>query len=390
MKFSLLRDSSLSALVAGFVTVLVGFTSSAVLVFQAAQSVGATALQTSSWLWALGLGIGLSGLLLSLYYKIPIATAWSTPGAAILIAGASGFTIHQAVGAFIVSGLLIAIAGFSGLFARASRYIPVSLAAAMLAGILLQFGLNVFTALQTNVLLVGSMLLGYLLGKRLMPRYAILLALCIGLLICFFQGQLYLQTVQWQLTRPVWISPEWSLSAIISLGLPLFIVTMTSQNLPGIAAIQTAGYRPPISGMIGWTGTANTIFAPFGAFTINLAAISASICLGKEAHENPQKRYTAAVYAGLFYILIGLFGATVTAVFLAFPKALVVAIAGLALFGTIASSLLSALKQDGQREAALITFLITASGLSLFGIGAAFWGLVAGALTLFILPASRH
>lgn len=390
MKFSLLRDSSLSALVAGFVTVLVGFTSSAVLVFQAAQSVGATALQTSSWLWALGLGIGLSGLLLSLYYKIPIATAWSTPGAAILIAGASGFTIHQAVGAFIVSGLLIAIAGFSGLFARASRYIPVSLAAAMLAGILLQFGLNVFTALQTNVLLVGSMLLGYLLGKRLMPRYAILLALCIGLLICFFQGQLYLQTVQWQLTRPVWISPEWSLSAIISLGLPLFIVTMTSQNLPGIAAIQTAGYRPPISGMIGWTGTANTLFAPFGAFTINLAAISASICLGKEAHENPQKRYTAAVYAGLFYILIGLFGATVTAIFLAFPKALVVAIAGLALFGTIASSLLSALKQDGQREAALITFLITASGLSLFGIGAAFWGLVAGALTLFILPASRH
>lgn len=390
MKFSLLRDSSLSALVAGFVTVLVGFTSSAVLVFQAAQSVGATALQTSSWLWALGLGIGLSGLLLSLYYKIPIATAWSTPGAAILIAGASGFTLHQAVGAFIVSGLLIAIAGFSGLFARASRYIPVSLAAAMLAGILLQFGLNVFTALQTNVLLVGSMLLGYLLGKRLMPRYAILLALCIGLLICFFQGQLYLQAVQWQLTRPVWISPEWSLSAIISLGLPLFIVTMTSQNLPGIAAIQTAGYRPPISGMIGWTGTANTIFAPFGAFTINLAAISASICLGKEAHENPQKRYTAAVYAGLFYILIGLFGATVTAIFLAFPKALVVAIAGLALFGTIASSLLSALKQDGQREAALITFLITASGLSLFGIGAAFWGLVAGALTLFILPASRH
>lgn len=390
MKFSLLRDSSLSALVAGFVTVLVGFTSSAVLVFQAAQSVGATALQTSSWLWALGLGIGLSGLLLSLYYKIPIATAWSTPGAAILIAGASGFTIHQAVGAFIVSGLLIAIAGFSGLFARASRYIPVSLAAAMLAGILLQFGLNVFTALQTNVLLVGSMLLGYLLGKRLMPRYAILLALCIGLLICFFQGQLYLQAVQWQLTRPVWISPEWSLSAIISLGLPLFIVTMTSQNLPGIAAIQTAGYRPPISGMIGWTGTANTLFAPFGAFTINLAAISASICLGKEAHENPQKRYTAAVYAGLFYILIGLFGATVTAIFLAFPKALVVAIAGLALFGTIASSLLSALKQDGQREAALITFLITASGLSLFGIGAAFWGLVAGALTLFILPASRH
>lgn len=390
MKFSLLRDSSLSALVAGFVTVLVGFTSSAVLVFQAAQSVGATALQTSSWLWALGLGIGLSGLLLSLYYKIPIATAWSTPGAAILIAGASGFTIHQAVGAFIVSGLLIAIAGFSGLFARASRYIPVSLAAAMLAGILLQFGLNVFTALQTNVLLVGSMLLGYLMGKRLMPRYAILLALCIGLLICFFQGQLYLQAVQWQLTHPVWISPEWSLSAIISLGLPLFIVTMTSQNLPGIAAIQTAGYRPPISGMIGWTGTANTIFAPFGAFTINLAAISASICLGKEAHENPQKRYTAAVYAGLFYILIGLFGATVTAVFLAFPKALVVAIAGLALFGTIASSLLSALKQDGQREAALITFLITASGLSLFGIGAAFWGLVAGALTLFILPASRH
>lgn len=387
--FSLFKDFSISALVAGFVTVLVGFTSSAVLVFQAAQSFAATPEQMGSWLWALGVGIGLSSIVLSLYYKIPVATAWSTPGAAILIAGANGFNIHQATGAFLVAGVLVAIAGFSGWFERALKHIPVSLAAAMLAGILLQFGLNVFTALQDNTLLVLTMLLVYLLAKRMLPRYAILLALVVGIGISMMQGELHSTQVALQLTTPVWIQPQWSLQAIISLALPLFVVTLASQNLPGIAMIQAAGYRSPTSSAVGWTGTTTILLAPFGAFTINLAAISAAISLGPEAHPNPARRYVAAVFAGMFYLLIGLFGATVTTLFLAFPKALVFAIAGLALFGTIASSLANALAVDREREAALITFLVTASGLSLGGIGSAFWGLMAGIISLLILNAGK-
>ncbi|RYY79099.1 MAG: benzoate transporter BenE [Moraxellaceae bacterium] len=387
---SLVKDFSISALVAGFVTVLVGFTSSAVLVFQAAQSFAASPEQMSSWLWALGVGMGLSGMLLSLYYKIPVATAWSTPGAAILIAGANGFTIHEAIGAFLLSSALIAIAGFSGWFERALKYIPVSLAAAMLAGILLQFGLNVFTALQGSPVLVLCMLLVYLLGKRLLPRYAILLALVVGIIICLMQGELHVMTVSLQFTLPVWISPQWSWQAMISLALPLFVVTMASQNLPGVAMIQAAGYRSPTSSVVGWTGAATILLAPFGAFAINLAAISAAISLGTEAHPNPTRRYMAAVIAGLFYLLIGLFGATVATLFLAFPKPLVFAIAGLALFGTIASSLANALTIEREREAALITFLVTASGLSLAGIGSAFWGLIAGIASLLILNTGRR
>ncbi len=386
---SLVKDFSISALVAGFITVLVGFTSSAVLVFQAAQSFGATPAQISSWLWALGLGIGLSGLVLSLYYKIPVATAWSTPGAAILIAGASGFNIHEAIGAFIITGILIAIAGFSGLFERAIKYIPVSLASAMLAGILLQFGLNVFTAMSVNAALINGMLLVYLLAKRFMPRYAILLSLAVGILITAIQGQLHFTALSLQLTSPVWIYPQWSLEASVSLALPLFVVTMTSQNLPGVAMIQAAGYRVPTSSIVGWTGTATTLLAPFGAFAINLAAISAAICLGKEAHQDKHRRYIAAVASGTFYILLGLFGATVTAVFMAFPQPLIFAIAGLALFGTIASSLVGALSLEAEREAALITFLVTASGLTLFGVGAAFWGLVAGIVSLLVLKTKK-
>lgn len=387
---SLFNDFSIAALVAGFVTVLVGFTSSAVLVFQAAQGFAATPEQMSSWLWALGVGIGLSGMLLSLYYKIPVATAWSTPGAAILIAGAHGFNIHQATGAFLLSGVLIAVAGFSGWFKRALKYIPVSLAAAMLAGILLQFGLNVFTALQANPMLVLPMLLVYLLGKRWLPRYAILLALLVGIIVSVMQGELHSPSVSLQLTLPVWIQPQWSWQAMMSLALPLFVVTMASQNLPGVAMIQAAGYRSPTSSVVGWTGATTTLLAPFGAFAINLAAISAAISLGPEAHSNPAKRYVAAVVAGFFYLLIGLFGATVATLFLAFPKPLVLAIAGLALFGTIASSLVNALNIEREREAALITFLVTASGLSLAGIGSAFWGLLAGIGSLIVLNTGRR
>ena len=384
-----IRDFSLSALVAGFVTVLVGFTSSAVIVFQAAHALGATPEQIASWMWALGLGMGATCILLSLRYRKPVVTAWSTPGAAMLITAAAGVSMPEAIGAFLVSATLIAIAGFSGWFERMINRIPVSIASGMLAGVLLRFGLDVFMAMQTQFVLAFSMFAAYLLARRLWPRYAVVVTLAVGIAIAAGQGALHMEGVQFALARPVFVAPQWSLAAVVGIALPLFVVTMASQNVPGVAVMRASGYDTPVSPVIGWTGLANVVLAPFGGFAMNLAAITAAICMGREAHEDPARRYTAAMAAGVFYLLVGVFGAAVGAVFSAFPKELVLVIAGLALFGTIGNGLAAALAQEKEREPALVTFLVTASGMTLFGIGSAFWGLLAGVLALLVAGVAR-
>jgi benzoate membrane transport protein len=385
---SLVRDLSLSAVVAGFVTVLVGFASAAVIVFQAAGAVGATEAQVSSWLLALGLGMGLTCSLLSLRYRAPIVTAWSTPGAALLATSGAGLSIEEATGAFLVSAALITLVGFSGWFERAMDRIPVPIASGMLAGVLLRFGLGLFTAMSTQLPLALAMFLGYLAARRLAPRYAVISALLVGVAIALVQGLLHVDAVRLALARPVWVTPRFTPGAVVGVALPLFVVTMASQNVPGVAVIRASGYTVPISPLIGWTGLANLALAPFGAFTVNLAAITAAICMGREAHEDPRRRYVAAVFAGIFYLIVGIFGATVVALFLAFPAELVAAIAGLALLATIGNGLASAVGSENQREPALVTFLVTASGIAPAGIGSAFWGLVAGVMTLAILRAA--
>lgn len=387
---TLFKDFSASALIAGFVTVLVGFTSSAVIVFQAAHAFGASPAEIASWMWALGLGMGLTCIILSLRFKAPIVTAWSTPGAAMLITAAAGVPMAQAIGAFMVSALLIILFGFTGWFERAMQRIPMSLASGMLAGVLLRFGLDVFVAMKTQFALAFAMFCAYLMARRLLPRYAVIIALALGLVITGTQGLLHLGEVRLELAQPVFTMPQFSVSALIGVALPLFIVTMASQNMPGVAVIRASGYAVPISPLIGWTGTATLLLAPFGAYALNLAAITAAICLGREAHDDPARRYVAAVMAGVLYIVIGLFGATVGAVFAAFPRELVLVIAGLALFGTIGNGLAAALGKEGEREPALITFLVTASGVSLQGIGSAFWGLLAGLLALLLMRAGRR
>ena len=385
---SLVRDLSVSAVVAGFVTVLVGFASAAVIVFQAAGAVGATEAQVSSWLLALGLGMGLTCSLLSLRYRVPIVTAWSTPGAALLATSGAGLSIEEATGAFLVSAALVTLVGFSGWFERAMDRIPVPIASGMLAGVLLRFGLGLFTAMSTQLVLALAMFLAYLAARRLAPRYAVIVALLVGVAIALVQGLLHVDAVRLALARPVWVTPRFTPGAVVGVALPLFVVTMASQNVPGVAVIRASGYTVPISPLIGWTGLANLALAPFGAFTVNLAAITAAICMGREAHEDPRRRYVAAVFAGIFYLIVGIFGATVVALFLAFPAELVAAIAGLALLATIGNGLASAVGNENQREPALVTFLVTASGIAPAGIGSAFWGLVAGVMTLAILRAA--
>ena len=385
----LLRDQSLSAVAAGFVTVLVGFASSAAIVFQAAQALGATPAQTASWMWALGIGMGLTCIGLSLRWKMPVVTAWSTPGAAVLVTSAAGVPMDEAVAGFLVSAVLIAVAGFSGLFERMLGRIPLSLASAMLAGVLLRFGIDAFTSIQTQPVLVLSMLATWLLTRRWWPRYAIIATLLAGIAVAAATSQLQLAGLRLELAQPVWTTPRPSLASVLGVALPLFVVTMASQNVPGVAVIRASGYAVPVSPAIGWTGAANVVLVPFGGFALNLAAITAAICMGPEAHPDPARRYVAAVWAGIFYLLVGVFGATVAGLFAAFPSELVLAIAGIALFGTLGNSLATALHAVDEREAALVTFLVTASGLSLLGIGAAFWGLVAGVIVRLVLQRPR-
>ncbi len=384
------KDFSISAATAGFVAVLVGFTSSVAIVFSAAQAFNATPDQLTSWMWALGLGMGLCSLVPSLILHKPVMVAWSTPGAAVLavagVAGASGqgYSMNEAVGAFMVCAVLITLAGVTGLFEKLMDRIPIAIAAALLAGVLARFGMQGFVAAQTNWHLVVLMLMTYLLGKRWNARYAVVLTLFVALIFTALTTGFAPTNMHMSLATPVFVMPQFTWQAAISLALPLFIVTMASQNLPGVAAIRASGYAMPLSNIISMTGVVTFLLAPFGAFALNLSAITAAICMGKEAHPDPDKRYIASSVCGIIYIFIGLFASIVTALLTAFPKELIAAIAGLALLGTIAGGLATALQDEKHRDAAIITFLVTLSGVTLFGVGAAFWGVVAGSLALFV------
>jgi benzoate membrane transport protein len=387
---SLLKDVSPATVVAGFVAVLVGYTSSVAIIFQAAVALGATPSQTASWLWALGLGMGLTSLGLSLWTRQPILTAWSTPGAALL-ASTSGVAMPEAIGAFVVCGLLIVWAGASGLFEKLMDRIPIAIASALLAGVLARFGLDAVATVKTAPVLVLAMTAAFLLGRRLWPRYAVPGVLAVG--IAFVLGQGRLGALDMQASQvfalPVWTTPDFSWSAAIGVALPLFIVTMASQNLPGVAAQRASGYETPVSATITVTGAATMLLAPFGGYAFNLAAITAAICMGREAHEDPARRYTASVAAGVFYAGLGLAGGGVALLLAAFPRELVAAIAGLALLGTIGGALGTALKDERHRDAATLTFLVCLSGVQAFGLGAAFWGVVAGGIASVVVAWRR-
>ena len=380
---SIWRDVSVSTLVAGFVAVLVGFTSSAAIVFSAAQALGATPEQMVSWMWALGLGMGITSLGLSLWYRLPVLTAWSTPGAAVL-AVTQGVSLAEATGAFMVCALLIAAVGYSGWFERLMSKIPLALASALLAGVLARFALDAVGAVVHAPVLVIAMTVAYVLGRRWWPRWSVPVVLLVGMGVAAWQGQLHLSSVDAAWAWPVWVSPVWSGSAMVGVALPLFVVTMASQNLPGVAAQRASGFDIPVSPVVGATGLASFLLAPFGGYALNLAAITAAICMGKEAHLDPSRRYTASAAAGLLYIALGLAGGTVVSLMAAFPQALVLAVAGLALLGTMASGLATAVKEEQHREAALLTFLVTLSGVTVAGVGSAFWGVVVGGLAQWL------
>lgn len=382
-------DMSLSAVVAGFVAMMTGYTSALVLMFQAGQAAHLTDAQISSWIWALSIGMAVCTIGLSLRFRAPIVIAWSTPGAALLVSSLPHVAYPEAIGAFIVCAVLLTVVGLTGWFDTLMKKIPAGIASALLAGILFEIGIEIFRAAQFQPALVLTMFFTYLIVKRFAPRYAIVTTLIVGTLAAGALGLLDFSRFHVALAHPVFTMPVFSVAASISIGIPLFIVATASQNVPGIAVLRADGYTTPSAPLIATTGIASLLLAPFGSHGINLAAITAAICTGPEAHENRSKRYTAALWCGIFYLIAGIFGATIAALFAALPKALVVSVAALALFGSIMSGLANAMQDTKQREAALVTFMVTASGLTLLSIGSAFWGLVAGVLTQLVLNLRR-
>lgn len=374
------EDLSISSVVVGLIATMVSYAGPLVIVFQAAKVAHLSDSHLSSWIWAISMGSGITCILLSIWFKAPIITAWSTPGVVLLVSSWSTYSYTDAIGAFIFSALIITFLGFTGIFEKMMNRIPYSITTAMLAGILLNFGVEVFTSLRNLPELVFPMILCYLLFKRFSPRYTVVITLFLGLLITYFTGNLKTDSIDISLVNPIFTIPTFSLDALIGIGVPLCIVTMASQNAPGIGVLRADGYNVPISPLVTTTGIFSILLAPFGSHAINLAAITAAICTGKEAHEDKNKRYIAGISCGLFYLIFGLFGAAIASIFQALPGEFIATIAGLALFASLSSSLASAM-EGTQKESALITFLVTISGISFLGIGAAFWGLIAGILT---------
>lgn len=372
------RDLSASAVAAGLVAVLVSFGGTAVLMVQAGHTAGLDAARIGSWIGSLSLAFGLGGALYSLRTGLPIVMAWSTPGAALLVTALAGVPFDQAIGAFVLAAALTLACGLFGWIDPILRRIPGEIAAAMLAGVLLNFGMGVFSSINQQPALVLAMCAAYLVCRRLAPRYAVLVVMLVAIAIAYALDLMQLDLLDWRLTEFVWTTPAFSAQAAVSLGIPLFVVAMASQNLPGLAILQAAGYRPPASRLVAATGLLGLLTAPFGAHSVTMGAISAAICTGPEAHPDAGKRYIAAATYGLGYVALSVVAGAVAVFFQALPPALLAALAGLALLGTIMGGMAAAMANPQRREAALITLLATASGFSFWGIGSAFWGLAAG------------
>ncbi|MDC4324187.1 benzoate/H(+) symporter BenE [Acinetobacter baumannii] len=382
---TLKNDWSISATVAGFLAVLISYSGPLIIFFQAAQRAHVSTDMMVSWIWGISIGAAVSGIYLSIKYKTPVITAWSAPGTALLVTLFPNISLNEAVAAYITSALVIFLIGITGYFDKLLKWIPQDVAAGMMAGILFQFGISLFTASDSMPLIVFSMLIVFLIAKRLMPRYTMIWVLAAGVLLSLILGKMNPVDVSFNLAIPQWISPEWTWNSTLNLAVPLILVSLTGQFLPGMAIMKLSGYDTPAKPIITATSIASLTVACVGGITIVLASITAALCMGKDAHELKEKRYIAGIANGIFYILGGLFAGSIVMLFSLLPKELVAALAGLALLGAIATNISVAMKNDGQRDAALITFLASASGMHFLGLSSVFWGICIGVIAHFIL-----
>ncbi len=372
-------------IVAGLISVIVNYGGTFILVFQAAKVAGLSPELTASWIWSVSIGVGLTGLFLSWRYREPVITAWSTPAAAFLVTALATTPYAEAVGAYMISAATFIALGMSGYFEKVIRLIPPGIASGLLAGILLQFGIGAFGGASVDPLLVGVLIIAYVALKRFSARYAVVGILVLGLVLLLTQGRVDLSGLKLQFAAPLFTMPEFSLNALLSVALPLFLITLTGQYMPGMLVLRNDGFKTSANPIVTMTGLGSLIMAPFGSHAFNIAAITAAIATGKEAHEDPSKRWIAGIATGCFYVLVGVFGVTLAAVFMAFPATFITTLAGLALLGTIGGSLAAAMADPISREAALITFLASAANIKLLGIGGAFWGLLIGLIAYLVL-----
>lgn len=372
-------------IVAGLISVIVNYGSTFILVFQAARVANLGPELTASWVWSVSIGVGLTGLFLSWRYREPIITAWSTPAAAFLVTALATTSYAEAVGAYIISAAAFVLLGLSGYFEKVIRLIPPSIASGLLAGILLRFGIGAFGGASVDPVLVGLLIVAYVLLKRISARYAVAGLLVIGVVFLLAQDRVDLSGLQLKLAMPIFTMPEFTLNGALSVALPLFLITLTGQYMPGMLVLRNDGFKTNANPIVTVTGLGSLIMAPFGSHAFNIAAITAAIATGREAHEDPAKRWIAGIAAGCFYVLVGVFGVTLAAVFMAFPATFITTLAGLALLGTIGGSLAGALAEPASREAALITFLASAANINMLGVGGAFWGLVIGLIAYIVL-----
>ena len=382
---TLKNDWSISATVAGFLAVLISYSGPLIIFFQAAQRAHVSTDMMVSWIWGISIGAAVSGIYLSLKYKTPVITAWSAPGTALLVMLFPHISLNEAVAAYITSAVVIFLIGVTGYFDKLLKWIPQDVAAGMMAGILFQFGIGLFTASDSMPFIVFSMLIVFLIAKRLMPRYTMIWVLGAGVLLSLILGKMNPVDVSFSLAIPQWISPEWTWNSTLNLAVPLILVSLTGQFLPGMAIMKLSGYDTPAKPIISVTSIASLAVACVGGITIVLASITAALCMGKDAHELKEKRYIAGIANGIFYILGGLFAGSIVMLFSLLPKELVAALAGLALLGAIATNISVAMRNDSQRDAALITFLATASGMHFLGLSSVFWGICIGVIAHFIL-----
>lgn len=382
---TLKNDWSISATVAGFLAVLISYSGPLIIFFQAAQRAHVSTDMMVSWIWGISIGAAVSGIYLSIKYKTPVITAWSAPGTALLVTLFPHVSLNEAVAAYITSAIVIFLIGVTGYFDKLLKWIPQDVAAGMMAGILFQFGIGLFTASDSMPFIVFSMLIVFLIAKRLMPRYTMIWVLAAGVLLSLILGKMNPVNVSFSLAIPQWISPEWTWNSTLNLAVPLILVSLTGQFLPGMAIMKLSGYDTPAKPIITVTSIASLAVACVGGITIVLASITAALCMGKDAHELKEKRYIAGIANGIFYILGGLFAGSIVMLFSLLPKELVAALAGLALLGAIATNISVAMKNDNQRDAALITFLATASGMHFLGLSSVFWGICIGVIAHFIL-----
>ncbi|MEQ1308739.1 benzoate/H(+) symporter BenE [Acinetobacter bereziniae] len=382
---TLKQDWSISATVAGFLAVLISYAGPMIIFFQAAQQANVSSSMMASWIWGSSIGAAIAGIILSIKFKTPIITAWSAPGTALLVALFPHISLNEVVAAYITSAVIIFLIGITGSFDKLLNWIPQGLAAGMMAGILFQFGLGLFKATDHMPYLVFGMLICFLLAKRYSPRYAIIWVLIAGVVLSFCLGQIQPVAMDFSLAIPHMIYPEWTWSSTLNLAIPLTIVSLTGQFLPGMAILKLSGYQTPAKPILTVASITSIVVAFTGGITIVLAAITAALCTGKDAHELQEKRYIAGIANGIFYILGGLFAGSIVMLFSILPKELIAALAGLALLGAIATNMSVAMKDDSQRDAALITFLATVSGMHFLGFSSVFWGICIGMISHLLL-----